>query len=71
MDAVLGTATDNQSSMAELIVSSQAVTSSFPIAHVPLIDHLDMPVSAINENMVEHLEVDIILYTIPTGNIVT
>ncbi|XP_076676125.1 combover isoform X2 [Andrena cerasifolii] len=42
VDAVLGTATDNQSSMAELIVTSQAATSSSPIAHVPLIDHLDV-----------------------------
>lgn len=37
--------TENHS-ITELFVSSQAGTSS-PTAHIPLIDHLDMPVSVI------------------------
>ncbi|XP_076236205.1 combover [Calliopsis andreniformis] len=43
VDAVLGTGTENQSSMGELAASSQAGTSSSPIAHIPLIDRLDLP----------------------------
>ncbi|CAK9825985.1 hypothetical protein ANTRET_LOCUS3905 [Anthophora retusa] len=42
VDAVLGMSADHQS-IGELVTSSQAVTSSYPTAHVPLIDHLDMP----------------------------
>lgn len=45
VDVVLGMGTENHS-ITELFVSSQAGTSS-PTAHIPLIDHLDMPVSII------------------------
>ncbi|XP_061927289.1 uncharacterized protein LOC108002879 isoform X2 [Apis cerana] len=41
VDVVLGMGTENHS-ITELFVSSQAGTSS-PTAHIPLIDHLDMP----------------------------
>ncbi|XP_053973188.1 uncharacterized protein LOC128873568 isoform X2 [Hylaeus volcanicus] len=43
VDAVLGLGTENQSSKAELVVSSQAGSSSSPTAHAQLIDHLDIP----------------------------
>ncbi|XP_046141499.1 uncharacterized protein LOC114876384 isoform X2 [Osmia bicornis bicornis] len=42
IDVVLGLGTENQSSVGELVASSQAGASS-PTAHIPLIDHLDMP----------------------------
>ncbi|XP_043253505.1 uncharacterized protein LOC122398003 isoform X3 [Colletes gigas] len=43
IDAVLGASTENQSSVAELIVSSQAGSSSSPTIHLPWIDHWDIP----------------------------
>ncbi|KOC64949.1 Pericentriolar material 1 protein [Habropoda laboriosa] len=42
IDVTLGMSRDHQS-IGELVTSSQAGTSSSPTAHVPLIDHLDMP----------------------------
>lgn len=38
-------------SIAELVSSSQAGISSSPTAHVPLIDHLDMPVSIMKHSI--------------------
>ncbi|XP_076375847.1 combover [Megalopta genalis] len=43
IDLVLDVGTENNSSIAELIVSSQTGTSTSPTAHVPLLEHLDMP----------------------------
>ena len=45
-DVILGLRAKH--SIAELISSSQAGISSSPISHVPLIDHVDMPVNIIN-----------------------